>query len=305
MLQDDFSYYKGKSPLVERFFHAFRGIRNAWQKEPNFRIEALIGLAVLLGMFILPLSGVERAILVLIVALVLALEIINSLFERLLDLIHPQFSPEVRRIKDTMAGIVFLAAVASVVIAGLILVRPLLLFDFTFQELLSHVRTPVWVGAAKLATHLGGWQIVTAVGGITTLWLLFKKRYKMIGLLLGGMGFGEILLVALKEIFARPRPEAVELIQAYGSSFPSGHVFTGTIFWLIVGYIFTGAETKRKWLWGVTALFTALIIGSRVILAVHWFSDAVGGLLLGVLWFFLWFGINERLFGAKEAKARS
>jgi len=287
---------------LERFFHAFRGIRNAWHKEPNFRIEALIGFAVLAAMFVLPLSNVERAILVLIIALVLALETINSLFERLLDLIHPQFSPEVKRIKDTMAGVVFLATAASVAVAGLILVRPLLLFDFTFQDLLSYVRTPVWITAAKLATLLGGWQTLSVVGGAAALWLLAKKRYKMLGLLVGGMVFGEIVLVALKEIFSRPRPEAIELIQAYGSSFPSGHVFSGTVFWLIIAYIFTAAETKRRWLWGASAFIIALITASRVILAVHWFSDVVGGLLLGLFWFFLWFGINERLFSRKPER---
>ena len=171
-------YYKGKSPLTERFVHAFRGIWYAWQKEPNFRIEAFIAVGVLAAMIILPLHGLERAVLVLIITFVLALEVINSLFERMLDLIHPHFSPEVKRIKDTMAGAVLLAATAAVIIAGLILVRPLLLFDFTLQEFLIPFRTSFGIGFARIVTLLGGWQVIVGVGGLMSLILLVRQHYK-------------------------------------------------------------------------------------------------------------------------------
>ena len=32
------SYYKGHSPLPERFLHAVRGLSHVWHKEPNFKI---------------------------------------------------------------------------------------------------------------------------------------------------------------------------------------------------------------------------------------------------------------------------
>lgn len=122
------TYYKGKSSLVRRFAHAFQGISYGWQKEPNFRIEVLAATLVVALMVILPLTSIERAILVITIFLVLGIELINSVLERMLDIVHPKFSPEVKRIKDTMAGIVLLAAVTSVAVAGLILLRPLVAF---------------------------------------------------------------------------------------------------------------------------------------------------------------------------------
>src|SRR3989338_7588053 len=122
-------YYKGKAALVDRIEHALRGIWYALEKEHNLRFEVLAALAVLIGMFILPLAALERAVLVLIIAVVLGLEIFNSVFERMLDLIHPHFSPEVKRIKDTMAGVVLLAVLASLLIGGFILIPAFLAFD--------------------------------------------------------------------------------------------------------------------------------------------------------------------------------
>lgn len=122
------AYHKGKSSLVGRFAHAFRGIGYGWQKEPNFRIEVLAAAFVIVLMAVLPLTSIERAILVITIFLVLGVELINSVLERVLDLAHPEFSSEVKRIKDTMAGIVLLAAATSVTVAGLILLRPLVTF---------------------------------------------------------------------------------------------------------------------------------------------------------------------------------
>jgi len=289
-------YYTGKSPLVERFIHAFRGLGYAWQKEPNFRIEVAIAIGVLGAMVVLPLNAVERAVLVLVIALVLVLEILNSVFERVLDVVHPDFSSEVKRIKDTMAGAVLVASAASVIIAGFILVQPFLLLDRIFEQFLSHLRISPWVDIARGVTLLGGWQVVGGVGAAAALALLFRKQFKMLTLLLGGVFFGNAVLLVLKFLFARPRPDGVGLAETFGFSFPSGHVFLGTVFWLTLAYVLTSAETKRKYLWGVAAFIIVLIALSRVMLSVHWFSDIVGGILLGIFWFFFWFGINERLF---------
>lgn len=120
------AYHKGRLSLVGRFAHALRGVGYGWQKEPNFRIEVFAAVLVIALMIILPLTSIERAVLILTIFLVLGVELINSVLERMLDVVHPKFSPEVGRIKDTMAGVVFLAAATSIAVAGLILLRPLL-----------------------------------------------------------------------------------------------------------------------------------------------------------------------------------
>jgi len=295
-MKGNLAYYRGKSPLTERFIHAFRGIHYAWQKEPNFRIEVFFALVVLGGMAILPLSGVERGILVIVTAIVLVLEVVNSVFERMLDVMHAHYSGEVKRIKDTMAGAVFLASAMSVVVAILILMRPLLVFDTYVQEVLSGFRTEQGLHIARLVTILGDWPVLLIISLPLLFFLLYLKRYELLGFFVGSAVIGQILLFALKILFARERPPGIELIETNGYSFPSGHVFFGTIFWLAAGYIITNAHQKRKYLWFIPIAFIFVIAVSRVILSVHWFSDVVGGFLFGLFWLLLWFGINKRLF---------
>lgn len=299
-MKEDLLYYKGKSSLTERFFHAFRGIRYAWQKEPNFRIEVFFALAVLGAMTILPLQGVERAILVIATSFVLILEVVNSVFERMLDITHPHISQEVKRVKDTMAGAVLLASATSVAVAGLILTRPLLVFDIYFQELLANARTHEFVQIAKAVTILGDWEVFLVVSLPLVFFLLYRKQYEMLGFFIGSTIIGQIFLFVLKILVARERPPGIELVEANGYSFPSGHVFFGTVFWFALGYIATNAHRERKYLWAVPILFVLLIAASRVILSVHWLSDVAGGFLFGLFWILLWFGINQRLFRGKS-----
>lgn len=298
-MKGETGYYRGKSPLIERFIHAFRGVGYAWGKEPNFRIEALIALAVLGAAVIFPLSGIERAILVLMVTLVLAFEIINSIFERLLDVIHPDFSPEIKRIKDTMAGVVLVVSGAALIVAGLVLVRPFFALDLLFQSGLDPFRSGVWIMIARFVTLLGDWQVFLVLVILFSSILIYQKRYMLFGFFFGSVVTGEILILILKFLFSRDRPGGPELVEVTGYSFPSGHVFLGTIFWLAAGYIITRGNEEKRYLWLVPGIIIPLIALSRVVLSVHWFSDVVAGFLFGLFWMLLWYGINKRLFRKK------
>lgn len=289
-------YYKGKAALVDRFGHAFRGVGYAWKREPNFKIETGIAVLVLSVMAVLPLSFVERAVLVLIITLVLTLEVVNSVFERMLDLIHPKFSPEVKHIKDTLAGAVLLSSLASLVIGGFILAPAFLAYDATVNQWILNIDAPSLFIIAKTLTLLGSWQLILGLVLILSPWLLYKKRHEILSLLLGSVVVGEMIVLILKNFFERARPAFVNLDGLSGASFPSGHALVGAAFWLTVGYILTGYSTKRKYLWTGIGIIILLVALSRVILSVHWLSDVVAGLLLGTVWFLLWFGINKKLF---------
>jgi undecaprenol kinase len=72
-------------------------------------------------MIILPLSGLERAVLILTIALVLSLELANTAAERVMDILKPRVHPYARVVKDAMAGAVLIAACAAVCIGMCIL----------------------------------------------------------------------------------------------------------------------------------------------------------------------------------------
>lgn len=290
-------YYKqySQTSLLDRFIHATRGIKNAWRKEPNFRIEVLVALLVFGAMLVLPISNTDRSVLVLVIALVLVLEVVNSIFERVLDIMHPDFSDDVKKIKDTMAGAVFLAALSSIAIGLFILMRPILNFDRFLQASLDVFRTQTWVRVAEIVTYLGDWQIIVAVAVAFSLALAHKKKYELLTFFFGSVAIGEVFLFFLKWLFARERPIQVELIGAYEYSFPSGHVFAATVFYLSSAFIFYAFIAQKRIVWLLASVIVLTVALTRMVLSVHWFSDVLGGFIFGVFWLLLWYGINKKL----------
>ena len=112
--------------LSASFRQATWGINKVFSEEQNFRIQlALSGVVLVLGL-ILHLRAYEFIILILMILAVLILELVNTIFERLIDIVKPRLHSYVKDIKDMMAGAVFLAAIGSVVV-GLIIFLPYLI----------------------------------------------------------------------------------------------------------------------------------------------------------------------------------
>ncbi len=84
----------------------------------------------------------------------------------------------------------------------------------------------------------------------------------------------------LKNAFARERPSMLPDV-AIGHSFPSGHVMNTTLAALAV--VILAAEFRHPRRWRVAAvLLLVLIVAGRVLIAHHWFLDAVGGILAAI-----------------------
>lgn len=108
------------------FRHAWRGLRVAFRGERSFRFQLLMGVLALFCGWFLRLSSLEMAVLALVTALVLVLELVNSSLERFIDLAKPRLDEGVRDVKDILAGAVFVASLAAVVV-GVSLLFPKLL----------------------------------------------------------------------------------------------------------------------------------------------------------------------------------
>lgn len=102
-----------KTRLVKSFGFAWAGLSHAWRKEPNFRIEILIGLIALGLALWLRVSPVP---ILLCCALVLALELINSALEAAIDLVSPELHPLAKLTKDAGAGAVLLTSLIAVAV---------------------------------------------------------------------------------------------------------------------------------------------------------------------------------------------
>lgn len=118
--------------LLVSFKYAWAGLSYAFHTQRNFRIHLLVGsLAIALGIF-LHLSQVEIAIIGLTSGLVLTMELLNTALESVVDLTVKQTYHELAKTaKDCAAGAVLMAAIAAVLVAGSLLVPPLLALFLT------------------------------------------------------------------------------------------------------------------------------------------------------------------------------
>jgi undecaprenol kinase len=109
-------------PFHERLGFAIDGIVAVWRRERSFRTQVGAAVTAVLTTALLRPSLPWVAAVVLSIGLVLALELLNSALEALIDLLHPDVAPAIKIAKDAAAGAVLLASIAAALVALLMLV---------------------------------------------------------------------------------------------------------------------------------------------------------------------------------------
>jgi len=115
--------------IFDSFQTAWKGIWTVLLHEPTFKYMLAAALLVVLAMIYFPTSRTEKAVLLVMIFSVLGLEMINSVMERFLDFLQPDYDPRVRIIKDLLAAFVLLVSLGAAVIGVLVFwpyVRPML-----------------------------------------------------------------------------------------------------------------------------------------------------------------------------------
>lgn len=103
---------------------AFAGIWHAISTQRNFQTQLIIGVLVIIGAFLTKFNRFEWLILLLMVALVLFAELLNTVIEVVVDLaVKEELLPDAKIAKDVAAAAVLLLSLTAVVI-GLILFLP-------------------------------------------------------------------------------------------------------------------------------------------------------------------------------------
>ena len=133
-----------------------------------------------------------------------------------------------------------------------------------------------WVG-----TNLTLLPIILAV----SLWLWRKKARGELALELVIVSLGSLIMNAvLKDVFNRPRPELWEHRGQFAwASYPSGHAIVGTAVFVTIALMLY-RERGWRWPFAATATLMVVVLYSRLYLGVHWPTDLIGGLLIGLAW---------------------
>ena len=101
-----------------------------------------------------------------------------------------------------------------------------------------------------------------------------------------------VLLTSLpmKDLIHHQRPTDAIIALPASCTYPSGHAATAVAVWVTLALAATRAETRppvRRVVLGAALVIALLVAWSRVYLGVHYFSDVVGGMLLGTALVFL------------------
>ena len=161
-------------------------------------------------------------------------------------------------------------------------------FDDAVLRWVAEHRSPGFEPVALEITFLGTGTVVLALVAVSGMFLwLSNHKYSAVLLLVSTVG-GIVLNNVLKVGFGRPRPQIIDWgTDVVSWSFPSGHAMSAAVVYGTVAYL--AARLQRRHLHRVLTMCAAillilLIAASRVYLGVHYPSDVLAGIIIGLAW---------------------
>ncbi|WP_299230791.1 bifunctional DedA family/phosphatase PAP2 family protein [uncultured Halomonas sp.] len=156
--------------------------------------------------------------------------------------------------------------------------------DRQIQMLFEAIATPSLVLVGQGLARFGDLLGVVALALPWGVWLLWRRRLDALWHVTAGLLGISLLNVVGKALFARPRPDTPAHL-ADSFSYPSAHT-SGAVVLFGLAAAFAARELApawRHWAYWAATLAVTLMALSRLMIGVHWFSDLVGGALLGLV----------------------
>ena len=151
------------------------------------------------------------------------------------------------------------------------------------------IETPFLTHVALIFNALGRglWRALTllAIGLV----LLIARRWRALIAFAVAEALTPLAGNVIKALVDRPRPPG-QMLEAHGSSFPSGHAAYASATAMAVVLLFSVLGRRRALWFAAAAVVSAAMAWSRTYLQVHWLSDVTAGGLLGLAVVLLSFG---------------
>lgn len=195
----------------------------------------------------------------------------------------------VRPIRGLLVGLTATGTVVFVVLGVLVASRwgPLVTLDTRLDDAVHRtVLADGWLRSlAVVVTNLGSPVAVDVVAVVAAAALLVARRVPEAVAVVVARLVELGIETVVKALVNRSRPVFSQPVAtAGGASFPSGHTAGSAVLYGILVLMFAPVLVRRLRLLVtiVAAVFVLAVAASRVVLGVHFLSDVVGGLALGL-----------------------
>lgn len=159
-------------------------------------------------------------------------------------------------------------------------------------QVIASLRRPWLTTVMRQLSSLGNWQYEVPLALVVATLLWWRKRGTWARRYLATCLSGEALYALTKLVFHRPRPTIVShLGEAGWYSYPSGHTMLALMVWgvgLMLVARLLNAYVAKLALWTIGLVLSLAIAASRLYLGVHYPSDVLGAVFLGLAWVLLW-----------------
>lgn len=140
---------------------------------------------------------------------------------------------------------------------------------------------------ARALTQIADTNAVLPLTVLSAAVLVWFRRSRDAAFVAASVAGAYLTTSILKAVIARPRPPVAQrLVTEHEWSFPSGHAtqsvaLYGALLVLVVAGSGRGTRTVG---WCAGALIALVVGWTRIYLGVHWFSDVLGGWMIGASW---------------------
>lgn len=193
-------------------------------------------------------------------------------------------------LKNSKITYCILLLIAFIILAVCVGNNPINNFDISISHFVQQFHRP-WLDKTMVFISAFGNVLVAFICMLATASAFWIARYKREAMFVMAISFTGIITFSLKRLFNRPRPtdEHVTLIESYhNNSFPSGHTLSYVVFFGFLIFLMQQLKNIPAYLRNIVTVISyfMFVVGpiSRIYLGAHWFTDIIGGILIGLLY---------------------
>jgi undecaprenyl-diphosphatase len=218
---------------------------------------------------------------------------VNRILKSINNAIDSLFGKYQKYHKHVLGYVLGLISIGFIILTALVVIFPHPLIDLKFSQEVQEHQSPLLDHLMEMISWFGYFP-GSVISVLFAALLFFYFRYKREALFILLTSLAGLLSTLLKILVNRPRPTEplVHIVQKVNEqSFPSGHVLFYIVFFGFLTVLMYDLKTVpgsvRITVSAISLVLIFTVPFSRIYLGAHWFTDVLGGTLLGLLSLYL------------------